>query len=286
MSYKNYKFSLIVCTFGRVEELKLLFKSLKYQSYKNFEVIVVDQNIGEEVKKICRAFSQIFEIKYLNSKVKGLSYCRNKGLLYANGEIIAFPDDDCEYKKDTLRYINKLFNLYNKDVLIFNYIDKNTKKSNVNISIKDKSIVNLRDVIKVAVSITIFIKYKNIRDIIFDENLGVGSQFPSGEETDMLLNLINYKYNLFYISKNLVYHPNKNIDFSRAYKYGLGFGAMINKEIIIRKHLRYVFTGLNYIICRPAMGMIASLFMGNINKLKSYFLSCLGRLKGFFMFKI
>ena len=44
--------SLIMPTINRYDEIYLLMDSLKRQTYKNFELIVVDQNDNEKVKEI------------------------------------------------------------------------------------------------------------------------------------------------------------------------------------------------------------------------------------------
>ena len=79
-----------------------VFDSLKTQTYKNFEVIIIDQNEDDYVKRLYEEYKDKFIIKYIHSDEKGLSKARNKGLKYVDGDIIAFPDDDCEYKYNFL----------------------------------------------------------------------------------------------------------------------------------------------------------------------------------------
>ena len=48
-------------------------------------------------------------IIHVKSNTKGLSYNRNIGLEYAEGEYIAYPDDDCEYYPNTLKEVEEAF---------------------------------------------------------------------------------------------------------------------------------------------------------------------------------
>ena len=96
------RFSLIMGTYGRGEVICGFLESLKNQNYDNFELIVVDQNPDDQVEKICRGYSSHFEIKYLETDKPGLSHARNIGLKHISGDIVTFPDDDCEYPPGSL----------------------------------------------------------------------------------------------------------------------------------------------------------------------------------------
>src|SRR5258708_7909985 len=94
-------FSLIVCTLGRKGSLRRLFRSLDAQSLPDFEVIIVDQNPPGFLDEVVDLYRSQFRIVCVLAK-PGLSSARNVGLAHAAGRVIAFPDDDCWYKPDTL----------------------------------------------------------------------------------------------------------------------------------------------------------------------------------------
>ncbi|HBF4089696.1 TPA: glycosyltransferase family 2 protein, partial [Clostridioides difficile] len=85
--------SLIMPTLNRYDDIYLLMDSLENQTYKNFELIVVDQNDNSKVKEIVDKYIDKLDIKYIKSSKKGLSYNRNVGIDNAVGQIIGFPDD-------------------------------------------------------------------------------------------------------------------------------------------------------------------------------------------------
>lgn len=103
------KVSLIMPTINVIDELVLFLESLARQTFKDFELVVVDQNEHDEVFKILKRYEKLFDIKYTKSEEKGLSLNRNKGLILRKGEIVGFPDDDCEYADDTLEKVVSFF---------------------------------------------------------------------------------------------------------------------------------------------------------------------------------
>lgn len=97
--------SIVIPTYKRDWELERALKSLLDQTYKNFEIIVIDDNIDTEysnrVKNIIEEFSvkldgiDIFLVK--NKKKLGASGSRNEGIKISRGSYITFLDDDDIY---------------------------------------------------------------------------------------------------------------------------------------------------------------------------------------------
>ena len=89
--------SLIVATKGRPTPLRDLFASLEAQAFRDFEVIVVDQNADDRVGAP-DAEGWRFPVRHLRTpRESGLSRARNSGLTHARGSVMLFPDDDCWY---------------------------------------------------------------------------------------------------------------------------------------------------------------------------------------------
>ena len=66
--------------------------SLNNQKFKNFEIIICDQNKNNKNKILLKIFKNL-RIKYIKSKV-GLSLARNKGIYSSKGDFLIFLDDD------------------------------------------------------------------------------------------------------------------------------------------------------------------------------------------------
>lgn len=232
--------SLIMPTLNRYDDIDILMKSLQNQTYKKFEIIVIDQNDDDKVKQIVDKYEGIVDFKYIKSDKKGISYNRNIGLDTAKGQIIAFPDDDCEYESDTLEKVIKFFN-ENEEYRIYSCktLEKDKDYGFGRMADED-TIINSLNVFDTVKSITFFVNYKDDKYIKFDEELGVGAKFGSGEETDYVLELLSRGYKGKYFVNDVVYHPAKKSPkskgkFMRDYNYGRGFGALCKKQIIVRK---------------------------------------------------
>jgi glycosyltransferase involved in cell wall biosynthesis len=86
------KVSVVVPTYERHPHLSNLMALIGKQSFRDFEVIVVDQSLHQWPDRD-KDFG--FKLIYVHSDVKGAVTARNTGATLAMGEIIAFTDDDC-----------------------------------------------------------------------------------------------------------------------------------------------------------------------------------------------
>ncbi|MGE0267442.1 MAG: glycosyltransferase [Candidatus Omnitrophota bacterium] len=114
-----YKFSIIIPTFNRSALLQKALGSVINQSYKNFEIIVVDDGSTDDTESVVEVFrKQIkFELKYLRQANQGVSAARNNGILAAKGEFICFLDSDDLYSPNTLELRAKALDLYKVEVV-------------------------------------------------------------------------------------------------------------------------------------------------------------------------
>lgn len=265
-------------TLNREKEFDEFCKSLICQTYKRFELIVVDQNESDAVDKIVNKYNNCLKIIYIKSSKKGLSLNRNLGLKEATGDIVTFPDDDCEYKPDTLQNIYDFFNTTDYGLFTFNIEDKLTEQKNFKTK---KYVLTYFNFYNSAISITIFVRKKYLAVFQFDERLGVGAQFGSGEESDLVLYLLSNGTSGFYDGNMTIYHPRltKNYDPNRSLKYGMGLGAFFKKSIIHYGKYFLVFQYFWYII-RSTIAVILK------HQKKYYFSFLSGVLHGFFSYKI
>lgn len=275
------KVSLIMPTINVTEELDLFLKSLSEQTYKDFELIAIDQNTGNEAFEIIRKYEDDFEIKYMKSNQSGLSLNRNKGLIMMDGDIVGFPDDDCEYEKDTLEKVVAFFK-ENKDKRIYSCRTlERGKDYGTGIMLENNDELKVDNIDMTVKSITFFVNY-SLEDItLFDENLGVGAYFGSGEETDYVLTLLHKGFKGNYFADDIIYHPAKKgnyDDLERAYKYALGYGALVKKEVKCRKNFFYIFKYWKKLF-RNIGGMIVT------KDRKYHWFVLKGRLRGYFRYK-
>lgn len=99
---------LLIATFERKGELDRLLTSLEKQTYKNFHIWLADQNPPGFLDDMLASHSDL-PLTRIMLPSRGVSAARNSLLAMAQGELIAFPDDDCWYAPDTLANVVDAF---------------------------------------------------------------------------------------------------------------------------------------------------------------------------------
>ena len=106
---KKYKFSIITVTKNSEKYLKDCILSVKNQSYKNYEHLIIDGNSSDKTIKIIKSFRGKIKF-YRNRNDKGLYDAMNLGIKKASGELIGILNSDDIYYKNTLKIVNSYFN--------------------------------------------------------------------------------------------------------------------------------------------------------------------------------
>lgn len=87
--------SIIVPIYNKERELEQCIKSILMQTYKNLEIILVNDGSTDLSKKICYKFLNLdSRIKLVNKKNQGVELARITGMKYATGKYITFVDPD------------------------------------------------------------------------------------------------------------------------------------------------------------------------------------------------
>lgn len=144
---KDLAISVIVPIYKTPQKFfEACLESLTCQTLKNIEFIMIFDGADEKLEKICIRFQEKDQrFKIYKQKQSGVSTARNLGILKSNGNYITFVDaDDLLYSKDTLEVSYQKTQLFNNDIILFDWIfgEKTVKKlwdKDVNtISIKDR----------------------------------------------------------------------------------------------------------------------------------------------------
>lgn len=86
------KVSVIIPTYGRANIVSQAIKSVLTQTYKDYEIIVVNDGSTDNTPEVIAQFGN--EIRIIHQTNKGLSAARNTGIRASQGDYIAFLDDD------------------------------------------------------------------------------------------------------------------------------------------------------------------------------------------------
>ena len=111
--------SVIIPLYNAEKYLKNCITSVVGQTYRNLEIILVDDGSNDNSLSICEKFAlQDNRIKVFHQNNGGVASARNKGLSEASGEFIAWVDSDDSIEPE---YIEKLYDAvkeYNADISI------------------------------------------------------------------------------------------------------------------------------------------------------------------------
>ena len=129
----NKKISIIIPVYNAEKYLKCCLDSILNQSYKNLEIIIINDGSTDNSLKVIEEYKKNDNrIILISQKNQGVSKSRNNGLELATGDYIMFIDPDDWIELDTCELLSQKMN-ENYDVIIFNYIKefKNGKSYNL-----------------------------------------------------------------------------------------------------------------------------------------------------------
>jgi len=113
---KKYKpfISIIIPTYNAARTLDKCIKSIVYQTYRRWEIIIVDSNSSDDTPNIALKWCKILgskRLRYINIPLRSRSLARNMGVKRARGDRILTLDADCilprTFLETCVRYINE-----------------------------------------------------------------------------------------------------------------------------------------------------------------------------------
>jgi len=99
-------FSICIPTLNEEKYIGGILKCLEKQTFKDFEVIVVDGKSSDNTKREVMKFSDKLPLTFLESPKRGVSFQRNYAAKSAKGKYIIFFDADVMIEDDFLQEIN------------------------------------------------------------------------------------------------------------------------------------------------------------------------------------
>lgn len=190
--------SIVIPTYNRASTLERCIKSLLYQTYSDFEIIIVDDNSSDNSGAIIKNLNDP-RIKYLKHKKNlGANAARNTGIKNAMGDLIAFQDSDDEWFKNKLEIQIKALNESKADIVASSFIrhmdGKKTilPKENINDEKISKTIL-YKNCISTQ---TILGKAKCFKDNEFDDRL------PRFQDWELIIRL-SRQYKIHFIKQPL-----------------------------------------------------------------------------------
>ena len=111
------KISIIVPIYNKEVYIERALKSIINQTYKNIEIILIDDGSTDNSKKICQKYIEKYSnIKYIYKENGGVASARNRGLQEATGKYIGFVDPD-DYVDVNMYYKMMKSNIDENDII-------------------------------------------------------------------------------------------------------------------------------------------------------------------------
>lgn len=236
-------YSLIIPVYNRPQEVDELLESLTKQSFKNFEVILIEDGSIERCESIADKYRSLLNIRYFFKNNSGPGLSRNDGAERATGDYFIFIDSDCILPDN---YLNEVEN-----ELTANYHDAfgGPDKAHSSFTILQKAINN---------SMTSFLTTGGIRggkrrlDQFQPRSFNMGlskevfqktggfSTMRFGEDIDLSLRILNNGFKTMLIENAYVYHKRRT-SFKSFYKQVFNSGiARINLYLRHKGSLKWV----------------------------------------------
>ena len=110
-------FSVITVVKNDIKNIYKTIKSIKEQSFKNFEYIIIDGKSSDGTTQQIRKHKKYIDL-IISEKDKGIYFAMNKGAKLAKGEILVFVNSGDILNKDALKkYIKNFYKI--KNLILF-----------------------------------------------------------------------------------------------------------------------------------------------------------------------
>lgn len=273
------RFSLVLATVGRTDTLHRLLTSLAAQTFRNYELILVDQNPDDRLGPLLKQWCSSVPCIRIRSAL-GVSRARNAGIEQARGQYVCFPDDDCWYPEDLLQRVSNWFESHIECPLLCICARSENGEEVSSRWPRQSCPVDRGSVLRTCSSICLFIQRTAVsRAGGFDEAMGLGShtRFQAAEDLDVALRVIECTQPGWFENSMWAYHPIRDAataSAARAFSYGSGFGHLL------RKH-RYGPSVWMYHVLRAAAGVVRSVLYLRFREAAFYWKSVQGRIAGY-----
>lgn len=205
---EKIKVSIIVPIYKAEKTIDRCIKSILNQTYKNIELILVDDGSPDNSGYVCDEYKFDSRVIVIHDKNNGVSHARNIGLQKATGEYITFCDSDDYYSSDHIEKMLKASLDKDSDITISGYYIEENNGSFI-------SSVNLKS--------SYVSKYELVKHFTLDNEFGgfcwnklykidliKNVKFPDDidilEDTYFLCLIMKNAKSIYYIAKPLYYY--------------------------------------------------------------------------------
>jgi len=295
------KYSVIIPIYNRPDEAKELLESLSKQTYKNFDILMIEDGSSEDCSAIVKSYANDLDIKYHFKPNSGPGDSRNVGMSMATGDYLIFFDSDCiippQYFEEVEKHLaetpldafggpDSAHESFSKVQKAINYAMTSIITTGGIRGKKNKLDQYQPRSFNMGISQEVYKKVGGYTDV------------TPGEDPDLSYRIMNAGFRVGLIEKAYVFHK-RRIDFSKFIKQVYKFGVM--RPVLVKWYpdkfkLTYTFPTLflffslfllglavmiNPLFLLPLAFIAAILFIESLIKTKSLSISLLAILASF-----
>jgi len=284
---KALQYIIVVNTYKRSVELvqRCLQASLD-QKIPPQRIFLINQNAGE-LNLPDDILNNPLLLKSKTNK-RSVSAARNTLVIPENTEWIFFCDDDGFPCEDYSEKLERIISINPKLEILAGSIVREDNNEFYTLRHKSGSLKKFSNT-KNLMGSNFVVRASVFNELgRFDENFGAGSNWGSSEETDFCWKAYFAGKNMEYFPELIVYHVppfNESVKdgFNKAYKYGVGKGALVSKWLFKKKKLKVLYE-LVEMLTVPFIQSVRGLFKLKFGLIATNFAALCGRIYGMFKY--
>lgn len=145
----NEKISIVVPAFNSESVLENCINSIIRQSYKNLEIIIINDGSTDNTKKIAEKLAKDDKrILIFNQNNEGVTAARMKGISISSGDFLMFCDSDDYFESDICEILLNSANKYKVDIAQCGYIRRENNLKKIVVGSKNTIMLNKEQAIK------------------------------------------------------------------------------------------------------------------------------------------
>ena len=198
--------SIIIPVYNTSKYLDECITSAINQTYKNLEIVLVDDGSSDTSLDICKKYLKDNRVKVIEKKHKGVSYARNEGLKVSTGKYVMFLDSDDYYNND---YVENMYNALtsNKcDVVISGFCLVYKKRKKIFEYINASKLFKFSDIVEYMINTSCFNSASKVlikKSIIDDNNITFDTSLICFEDYKFSFDVLSNSNRIYYLSNCL-----------------------------------------------------------------------------------
>ena len=221
-------FSIVIPVYNVEKYLNECFEALDKQSFRDFEVVIVDDGSTDGSRAICDDYaSSRLNVRVIHKENEGLLLARRTGLQYVKGDYILHCDSDDYFSKDAFETISKVIEDEHPDMIMFGYdvVDNDHNHienhyrvfENKSRFMGDKSPI-IRELVKTTWLNNMVTKATKRECVDIEGDYSKYKNISMGEDLLQVIPLVDKSYSFHYIAKPLYNYRYNSAGMSKAVK--------------------------------------------------------------------